>query len=214
MIEKTQSIFDFFKNFSPNFEVNVYIIGGAALMIKGLKSSTKDIDLVVRTEKEFKEFKRALINNGFASKKPGPEYNYFHLAEIFEKEEYRIDLFLDCVCAKLRLSDGIAKRAEVVYSSGKMNVFSCSNTDIFLFKSITDRPGDKDDCISLAKAGIDWNVFLSEVKEQKRILDLSIKNNEEIPLWFALIYESLKLFEARGVVVPQKILDESLNFFS
>lgn len=33
--------------------VQVYVIGGAVLLQQGLKTATKDIDLVVRTQKEF-----------------------------------------------------------------------------------------------------------------------------------------------------------------
>ena len=47
-----------------------------------------------------------------------------------------------------------------------LNIFLCSNEDVFLFKTLTERPGDLEDCIALSRKGLDWNRILSELKHQ------------------------------------------------
>lgn len=81
-----------------NSPVNFYIIGGAVMLYHGLKTGTKDIDIVVDTPKEFVETEKVLKMLKFASKIPTLEYKKFDLNQIFIREDFRIDLFQRTVC--------------------------------------------------------------------------------------------------------------------
>ena len=68
------SKFDDFKrlftdiNASLKQKVTVYVIGGAILLYHGLKTATKDIDLIVDSETEFRDMEHVLTTNGFSTK--------------------------------------------------------------------------------------------------------------------------------------------------
>ena len=55
MISKFKRIEELFYEIDENLtdKVNVYIIGGAALLFEGLKPATKDIDLILKDKDEF-----------------------------------------------------------------------------------------------------------------------------------------------------------------
>jgi len=70
----------------------------------------------------------------------------------------------------------------------------CSSEDVFLLKTFTDREGDIDDCIALAKMGMDWEAILDEIKRQIKI------SGKEI--WITWIGERLDILEERGLPIP------------
>jgi hypothetical protein len=121
-----------------------------------------------------------------------------NLTQIFQKGDFRIDLFMKNVCGQLSLSKGIADRARKVFDFKNFEVFFCSNEDIFLFKTMTEREGDLSDCESIARSGILWKVILDEIKDQ-------VKNSKK-DIWVTWIGERLDILEERGVNIP--ILDE------
>ena len=109
MISKSKQIEDLFEEIDEELiaKVNVYIIGGAALLLEGLKPSTKDIDLIINIKEEFTSFKNTLISLNFKSETPTIEYEKLELSEILVREDFRIDVFLKKVCKKFVLSDGM-----------------------------------------------------------------------------------------------------------
>ncbi|MBN2368020.1 hypothetical protein JXC34_03300 [Candidatus Woesearchaeota archaeon] len=185
--------------------VKLYIIGGAALLYREMKTATKDIDAIVIATQEFMEFQKALEKLGFKKKLPGKEYSRMKLSQIFERKEFRIDLFEKEVCRRFSLSGNMIKRAEQVINLDKVKVFLCSNEDIFLFKTITERPGDILDCINLASTTeFDWNIVLQELKDQT--------SKQEV--WITWIGERFDLLEDRGLVIPiKKELDKLIKKF-
>lgn len=196
MISKFSQIVDLFKEINTVMykAVNVYTIGGAVLLEQGLKPATKDIDLVVDTKEEFIEFQDALKKAGFIPKIPGKEYTHMNLNQIFEKGEYRIDLFEKEVCGRFSLTEGMKQRARKVIDLEHVKVFLCSNEDVFLFKTMTERDGDLQDCESLVLPGIDWKAILSEIKAQ-------IHQSKQ-DVWITWIGERLDILEDRGMEMP------------
>jgi hypothetical protein len=83
---------------------------------------------------------------------------------ILEKGDFRFDLFLQKVFRKISLTDEMKNRAVQILTMKHLDVFLCSNEDIFIFKSITVREGDLEDCITLAKRGINWDIILKEIQ--------------------------------------------------
>jgi hypothetical protein len=51
-------------------KINVYVIGGAVLLEQGLKTATKDVDIIVESKKDFLAFQEALEEFGFIKKIP------------------------------------------------------------------------------------------------------------------------------------------------
>jgi len=197
MITKFTEIEKFFIELNNilNKNTSVYIIGGAALLKKGMKSATKDIDIVVESKQEFLEIQNALTKMDFKSKIPGKEYSHMNLSQIFQKGDFRIDLFEKEVCARFSLSKAMVKRAEKVIALSHISVFICSSEDIFLFKTMTEREGDITDCISIASTqNPNWNIILKELKEQV------IEHKQEV--WITWVGERLDILIERGLDIP------------
>ena len=146
----------------------VFLIGGGAMMYNALKAYTKDLDMVTTSLKEYETIRDALFRIGFESTKPTPEYCRFNLSNILQREDgNRIDLFYRTVCNKLKLSDEMVERATLRFEGKYLSLYSCSPSDIIVFKSITDRDGDIQDCISLIRSGdTEWKVVLEEILNQ------------------------------------------------
>jgi len=179
-------------------KIKIYTIGGAVLLEQGLKAATKDIDIVVETKKEFIELQQSLKKIGFISKIPGKEYLQMNLSQIFQRGDFRIDLFEKEVCGRFSLSKGMISRARKAISLAHIEVYLCSNEDIFLFKTMTDRDGDLTDCESLVGAAVEWNIIIDELKSQI--------NMSKQDVWITWVGERLDILEDRGMIIP--IMDE------
>jgi len=175
-------------------KVHFYVIGGAVMLYHKLKTSTKDVDIVVDSPEEFRAMEKLLKELGFESKIPTIEYKKFDLNQIFVRDDYRIDLFQRTVCKGFILSKNMMKRAENIINLNNLSVSLCSTTDIFMFKTFTERPGDIDDCISLAEKKIDWKSMLTEIKDQ-------IKTSGQ-KVWITYIGGRLELLEDKALVIP------------
>jgi hypothetical protein len=197
MITEFEQIRLFFTEISEYIdeEVNIYLIGGGALMYHESKQLTKDIDLVINTEKEFDLFMLALQKAGFKSMSPD-HYAYSRLAltQIFGRDEFRIDLFCKKVCNQFSLSEGMMERAKTVGKFGKIILYACSKEDILLFKCMTERPGDIDDCVRINyERLLDWDIVLREAQEQSRA-------GKDV--WITWITSRLEILEERNIKVP------------
>lgn len=196
MIQEKQEILDLFKQISEEVheKVYIYLIGGAAMMFFERKDQTKDIDVVVTTNKEYRVMKKTMENLRFKPQLPTKEYEKFDLSQIYVRGDFRIDIFEKTVCKGFFLSNNIIKRAEKIFENNGVDIFVCSTTDVFLFKTFTQREGNIDDCISLARTNILWEEMLKEIK-------LQIAHSKK-PVWITYIGERLDLLEDKGVQVP------------
>jgi len=164
------------------------------LLQQGLKPATKDIDLVVETKEEFMILKNALNSINFTVKVPNIEYKNMNLNQIFVRDDFRIDLFQKEICGRFSISKEIMKRAITLIDLEKIKLNFCSNEDIFLFKTMTEREGDLEDCISLAKRGIKWDIILNELKNQIK------KSRQDV--WITWVGERLDILEEKGINIP------------
>lgn len=196
MISKFSDLDKLFKEINENLKekVHFYVIGGAVMLYHKLKTATKDVDMVVDSPEEFKAVEKLLKDIGFESKIPPIEYRKFDLNQIFVRDDYRIDLFQRTVCKGFILSKNMMKRAETISKLNNLSVSLCSTTDIFMFKTFTERPGDIDDCLSLAEKEIIWNNMLEEIKDQ-------IKTSGQ-KIWITYIGERLDILEDKNLVIP------------
>jgi len=196
MISEFKQIEKLFKeiNASLRKKVKIFVIGGAVLLQQGLKPATKDIDLVVETKEEFMILKNALNSINFTVKVPNIEYKNMNLNQIFVRDDFRIDLFQKEICGRFSISKEIMKRAITLIDLEKIKLNFCSNEDIFLFKTMTEREGDLEDCISLAKRGIKWDIILNELKNQIK------KSRQDV--WITWVGERLDILEEKGINIP------------
>jgi hypothetical protein len=85
-------------------------------------------------------------------------------------------------------------RAKKVISLNKISVFTCSKEDIFLFKTMTERAGDLEDCKALVTGGINWETIKQELLNQ-------IKQSDE-DIWITWVGERLDLLIDMGINIP------------
>lgn len=196
MISKFKEINLLFEEIDRHLEneAHFFIIGGAMLLYHGIKPSTKDLDIIIETIKEFTAVENALKKINFKVKLPTRDYKNMDLNQIFVREDFRIDLFQRTVCRGFALSKTMKQRAMKIIELKHLQVFLCSYEDVFLFKTLTEREGDLEDCIAIAQRGIDWNAVLEELKTQ---IDDS-KNK----VWITLVGERLDLLEEQNLAIP------------
>jgi len=189
-------------------EVNIYVIGGAVLLYHGLKPATKDIDIITADDCNYVAFENALKSINFKPKTPTGIYKKLNLGAILERDDYRIDVFNKTVCKMLALSEGMKKRANEIINHNNLKVYLCSNEDIFIFKSLTEREGDLEDNISLVQHGINWTIVLEEI-----ILQINTSGQD---VWITWIGERFDKLEEKGINIPimkdvNKLRDEYFN---
>ena len=137
--------------------LKIYMIGGCALSFKGLKDITKDIDIIVASQEDFNALDQAIKKAGFNIKTDLEDEFYLTALAVYVKgDDSRIDVFLKQVGKMLFLTESMIKRAETFRSYGKLNVCLISLEDIFLFKSMSSRPGDIADSDRIMRKGINY----------------------------------------------------------
>ena len=196
MISKFNQIEKLFKEINSTLKrkIRIFVIGGVVLLQQGLKPATKDIDLIVETREEFILLQNTLKSINFIVKIPNIEYKNMNLNQIFIRDDFRIDLFQKEICGRFSISKEMMKRAVTFLNLEKIKLAFCSNEDIFLFKTMTERGGDLEDCISLAQRGIRWNIILNELKNQ-------IKQSSQ-NVWITWVGERLDILEDKGLNIP------------
>lgn len=174
--------------------VTAYLIGGCAMMLYNAKTSTKDVDLVILLPQDAKSVIEALSKDGFKSARPEDDTcRRAGATTVMEDEKgIRIDIFVESVCRKLRISTSMAKRSKLHARYKRLEVRLVSPEDIFLFKSVTERAGDLDDMALLSERGLDWNVILEEC----------IRQSGEVILESYLAVRLQELEDEKGIVSP------------
>lgn len=166
--------------------LRIYVFGGQNMLMRGLKAATKDIDIIVENENDFKILNSTLRAIGYSpvaeitleDKKLSPSGIY-----IAEKLP-RLDVFTKTIAGAFTLTEDMKKRTEP-RKYNKLIVGLLSPNDIFLLKAITDREGDIEDMSILARtSNLNWkNIFRTYMEEEKltkRHFCFTILDNIEI----------------------------------
>jgi len=149
--------------------VDVYLLGGGNLILRGLKDSTKDVDLVVEDGQTFFAIAESLQDLGYEERSDlEAAYNQLDPSIVLEKKGFpRWDIFVEAVAGQLRLTPAMIERCDQSFAYGNLHVHLLSLTDIFVFKSITEREGDLEDTALIARqADLDWESIFKEIKTQ------------------------------------------------
>ena len=167
-VSQTQDLIKIFEEVDKQLEkkCKIYLTGGANMVLRGLKISTKDIDIIV-SKRDFDKILKVLASIGFSCKHG-----------ICEREDCRIDIFKEKILRGYRLSVEIRKRAKMVWKGKNLKVYLLSLEDVFLFKSYASREVDIDDCRILAAQNLNWKVILEECLRQqakeKKLISLTL----------------------------------------
>jgi hypothetical protein len=183
-------------------EITVYLVGGGAMAIRREKDATKDVDLILEFEEDAEELGNALKRLGFEiNVQPPMECRSLIDAKIMTALiGMRVDIFVQTVCHKLILSQGIKTRSEYFGDLNGISLYVCSREDLFLLKSVTERNRDLDDMIVLYRKGIDKEILLTECRSQSRHDDPI-----EGRIWEAFLLTKVQEMEERfGVSIPWK----------
>lgn len=196
---KKESLEEFFEKVGKIAEIplTIYLIGGCNMSLRNMKPATKDVDVVLLNRKELSAFKEAVQQIGYATDDELFQEAVYQDAVIVFKDSdgSRIDVFVKVICNQLQLSEGMIKRSKEHKTYGKVKVMLVSAEDIFLFKSLTDREQDINDCFVFIDAGLDWDVVIQECAAQHR----------ENVKWIFWLYEQICRIEgAKGITIPKK----------
>jgi len=155
-------VFDYIGSYLPR-ELKIYVFGGAVMVLRGYKISTKDVDVALLDENDLEILETALHRLDYNLKLTGK-------IRVYEKRKVsRIDVYLRCV-GELKLSRNMLKRAEKKYY-GKLTVMLSNDTDLLLSKLVTGRPRDIEDAkIIIRRGNIDWIALINELLEQEQLL--------------------------------------------
>ena len=153
--------------------LTVFLIGGGSMAFRGLKDTTKDIDLIVASGADLGQLQAVLLELGYdIVREPDEEYEELGAQRILENDDgCRIDVFNQQVIDKLMLSEGIRQRSDRHLDPGNLTVALVSPEDIFLFKAVAGRVDDIEDMFSLMQTGLNFDVVDAELAAQIELLE-------------------------------------------
>ncbi|QLG29809.1 hypothetical protein HUG10_19545 (plasmid) [Halorarum halophilum] len=153
--------------------LTVFLVGGGSMAFRGLKETTKDIDLIVSSGDDLSQLQAVLLELGYdIVREPDEEYEELGAQRILENDDgCRIDVFNQQVIGKLILSPGIRERSERYLDPGDLVVELVSPEDIFLFKAVAGRVDDIEDMFSLMQTGLEFDVVEAELETQVELLE-------------------------------------------
>ena len=163
-------------------------IGGTAMMFKGYKNATKDIDLVFKTEKDRKTFIKAIEHLGYkqiALANIYDEKRKTHTSKplMYSRGDERFDLFVKDVFG-FELSFAQVAMTEKIDVIGKyeMSIQLPSLEILVLLKAITGREKDYEDIETILQIekDINWKELIMQAIEQKKGNEWILIDIEEI----------------------------------
>jgi len=149
-------------------KIIVYAIGGTAMMLRGIKDSTLDIDLVFNKREDRKEFIDSLKKLGAKESDVTLVYGLKTNTPIMiELNDARFDLFLNKIISSV-FSEKMKQRAKEIHEFGKNLIIKNADVhDIIMMKSATSRIKDLEDIITIVNKNlINWDILVNEAEEQ------------------------------------------------
>ncbi len=179
----------------------VYAIGGTAMMLRNIKDTTLDVDLVFDKQDDRNRFTNALKKLG--AKKSDTTLFYKpkdNVPIIISLLNARFDLFMNKIITSL-FSENMKKRAGMIHEFGKNLIVKVADIhDIIIMKSVTSRAKDLDDIATLIKKNqISWDVIIEEAEDQVKL------GNELAIISLGERFE--KLNKLKEVTIPKPVLD-------
>ena len=146
--------------------LEVLIIGGAAMLERGLKESTKDIDLVCRDEAGKARLLEAALKLGFEIVGPEKRHARLGLDRVAVKGGHTLDIFGGRISYDFSLSEAMWHRGRRSRNFGNAEMNYAALEDIFILKLIANRERDIEDSAALAIAGLNYEAVFDEIAAQ------------------------------------------------
>ena len=138
-----------------NENLELYAVGGTAMILKNIKETTKDIDFLTT---ENQEKIRKLFNlAGLKEKDDSKLCNIWYLGNI------RIDLFYDEFIFGISLPNDWKDKSQHIKDIGKVRLYILDWQDIIITKIARNEQRDIDDAIDIIKAE---NINFKELKKR------------------------------------------------
>lgn len=143
-------------------KLTLYLLGGGAMVLRGLKPETVDLDFITEKYEDSEVVAKILKKLGFRERLAGARFER-QRGGLSERVETDVGGFLGTP-----LTDGARSRGDV-RKFGNLEIQLLANEDVFLFKAVTGRYKDMGDISKLASAGVDWDVILDEAVKMRQI---------------------------------------------
>ena len=186
-------------------KIEIYAIGGTAMMLRNIKDATLDVDLVFDKKEDREEFVVVLKKLGA---KPSNVTLIYGLKEntplTYTLNNARFDLFMNKIITST-FSNNMKERAKQIHEFGNnLIVKPAFPEDVIIMKSATARNKDDDDIVKIIqKNKIDWKIIVGEAKEQVKL------GNETAVL--ALGEKLERLNNLKLIETPKETLDSLWN---
>jgi len=180
-----------------NKQINIYIFGGGAMSFYDLKTATKDIDVLLPSEAEASSLIKALYKSGYNKIEiKDPIYIKMKTREIIENTDgFRWDIFVNKICGGLTFSEEMQKRSKKYKEFEKVKTYLVSPEDIFILKSVTSRPRDREDMFTLFSHGLNVEIIKKEIQKQTKL--------DENKAWLSYFFVGLdELVSEYNVIFP------------
>lgn len=156
--------------------VHVYLLGGSAMAVRGLKDRTRDLDLALGVTAEFEHVSRRLRDEGFVVEAE-PTEPFEEVGRTVTLAHagrgLRLDVFERQIVGKVWLSRRMRERAERYWSGTHVTAFVLADEDMFLLKAVaggdvaSGRRRDLEDAAVYAQRGLDYRTIIEEVESQR-----------------------------------------------
>lgn len=178
-------------------QISIYIFGGGAMSFYDLKTATKDIDVLLPSEVEASALIKILLKSGYQKIETNdPSYIQMKTREIIENADgFRWDIFVNKICGGLLFSEDMQKRSKSFKEFTNVKTYLVSPEDIFILKSVTSRPRDREDMFTLFSHGLNVEIIKKEIQKQAKL--------DENKAWLSYFFIGLdELVNEYDVIFP------------
>ena len=124
-------------------EIELFAMGGTAMVLKNIKEATKDIDFL--TTSDYDSINKLFRLAGLEEKDSSKLCNIWHLSN------KRIDIFYDEFIMGVTLPDDWKRLSEHIRNIGKLKLYILDWYDIIITKIARSEPRDIDDALAIIK---------------------------------------------------------------
>lgn len=156
--------------------VDVFLLGGSAMTVQGLKDQTEDIDLAFAVSSEFEHVYHALQQRGFeVIDEPTESFDSVGTTTELRHLDrgFRVDLFERQVVGKVWITDRMQDRADEFWTGEHVRAYVLADEDMFLLKAVSGgdlgsgRRRDIEDMRLYAQRGLTYKTIIEEIAEQR-----------------------------------------------
>lgn len=152
-------------------EIELFAIGGTAMVLKNIKESTKDIDFLTRSS--YKDIKRLFQLAGLKEKESSKLCNIWFL-----DNKIRIDIFYDGYIMGITLNDDWKRLSEQIRKIGKLRLYVLNWYDIIITKIARSETRDIEDVLEIIKSNnIDFKLLKKRYYEATK--DTVVRDYDE-----------------------------------